>query len=191
MFKKAFDTTKEMYVSRGWKIIQEQTLPHSILAQIPNDDCSTNTPLLAIAKFIETSQEIKNPPLSLMIDYTSTEYGCVTIVCNGSITTNVKKIEQTTRGKVEIFHNKDLQMNITTYHLQPEFYKLSLEDAKNFRNMYVKCRTDNKGSTYANARKNFPAMSRYDPVARFFRFQTGDIIRITTQFDDVSYRIVK
>ncbi len=35
------------------------------------------------------------------------------LYCDGSITTNVKKIEQTTKGKVEIFHNKDLQMNIT------------------------------------------------------------------------------
>ena len=179
MFEKALETVKEMYNLRGWKIIQEEQ--RTILAQIPNDD---NDCIYAIAKFIETTQDIKIPPLSLIIDFTATEYKCVTIICNGSITTNVKKIEQTTSGKVEIFHNNDLQMNITTYHLQPKFYKLPLEEAKDFKNKYMK-------KINTKIVKNFPFMTRSDPIARFFRYHAGDIIRVTTHDDDVSYRIVK
>jgi DNA-directed RNA polymerase subunit H (RpoH/RPB5) len=183
MFSQAIQTVKEMYNLRGWIIIKEE--PRTILAR---DD-----KIYAIAKFIETTQDIKIPPISLMIDsstndfYTddnSIKYGCITIICNCSITTNVKKLEQTTGGIVEIFHNNNLQINITTYHLQPKFYKLSQEDAIDFKNKYMKKRN-------TKFIKNFSTMLRSDPIARFFRYHAGDIIRITTQNDDVSYRVVK
>ncbi len=142
MFSKSYQITKEMYKARGWQIIKEDEL--TILAKV-----NTN-PEFAIAKFIETTQEIKSPPLSQIIDFSSNEYVCVTIICDGSITTNVKKIEQTTKGKVEIFHNKDLQMNITKYHLQPLFNKLLDEEAKDFKKKYIKCKIENGRKNYTS-----------------------------------------
>ncbi len=61
-----------MYKARGWQIIKEDEL--TILAKV-----NTN-PEFAIAKFIETTQEIKSPPLSQIIDFSSNEYVCVTIM---------------------------------------------------------------------------------------------------------------
>lgn len=187
MFEKAIEITKEMYLSRGWIITKEEE--RTIFAEIPDDgdDGEEEKGLSAVAKFIETTQEIKNQPLSSMIDFTSTEFGCVTIICNSSITTNVKKLEQMSLGKVEIFHNNDLQMNITTHHLQPKFYKLPLDEAKDFKSKYIRRRSSHDKKKI----KNFPVMSRSDPVARFFRYQTGDIVKITTSDEDVSYRVVK
>lgn len=183
MFSKSYQITKEMYEARGWKIIKEEEL--TILAVISKEG---DNPEFAIAKFIETTQEIKSPPLSQIIDFSSNEYVCITIICNGSITTNVKKIEQTTKGKVEIFHNKDLQMNITKYHLQPLFNKLSNEEAKDFKKKYIKCKIENGKKIIL---KSFPSMSKSDPIARFFKYQSGDVIKITNKDGFVSYRIVK
>ncbi|UIB20663.1 putative protein 454R [Cricket iridovirus] len=180
MFSKSYQITKEMYKARGWQIIKEDEL--TILAKV-----NTN-PEFAIAKFIETTQEIKSPPLSQIIDFSSNEYVCVTIICDGSITTNVKKIEQTTKGKVEIFHNKDLQMNITKYHLQPLFNKLLDEEAKDFKKKYIKCKIENGKKIIL---QSFPSMSKSDPIARFFKYQSGDVIKITNKDGFVSYRIVK
>jgi DNA-directed RNA polymerase subunit H (RpoH/RPB5) len=180
MFRQAYNVTKEMYISRGWTIIEEKPYT-SITALITSDISENESPKKAAAKFIETTQDIKTTPLASIIDFTATDYGCITIVCSGSITTSVKKIEQTTYGKVEIFHTNDLQMNITTYHLQPLFEKLSASDCKDFKKKYV---SKNKA--------NFQIMSKNDPVARFYRYQSGDIVKITTKDDDdLSYRIVK
>ncbi|AAK82314.1 454R [Invertebrate iridescent virus 6] len=184
MFSKSYQITKEMYEARGWQIIKEDEL--TILAKV-NSRENTN-PEFAIAKFIKTTQEIKSPPLSQIIDFSSNEYVCVTIICDGSITTNVKKIEQTTKGKVEIFHNKDLQMNITKYHLQPLFNKLLDEEAKDFKKKYIKCKIENGKKIIL---QSFPSMSKSDPIARFFKYQSGDVIKITNKDGFVSYRIVK
>lgn len=182
MFDKAIKITKEMYASRGWIITEEE--PKSITAKIISDDgCET----LATAKFIETTQDIKTPMFQGIIE--SDEYDCITIVCSGSITTNVKKIENMTKGKVELFHNNDLQMNVTTYHLQPKFQKLSQVDSKDFKMKYLKCKVGKDGTTKVS--RNFPIMLKSDPVARYFRYKSGDVIRIITSDDEISYRIVK
>jgi DNA-directed RNA polymerase subunit H (RpoH/RPB5) len=185
MFDKAIKITKEMYTSRGWTIIEEE--PKSITAKIISDDGHET---LATAKFIETTQDIKTPMFQGIIE--SDEYDCITIVCNGSITTNVKKIENMTKGKVELFHNNDLQMNITTYHLQPKFQKLSQSDSKDFKMKYLKCKIEKKNGKEGTSKlRNFPIMLKSDPVARYFRYKSGDVIRVITSDDEISYRIVK
>ncbi len=95
MFSKSYQITKEMYKARGWQIIKEDEL--TILAKV-----NTN-PEFAIAKFIETTQEIKSPPLSQIIDFSSNEYVCVTIICDGSITTNVKKLNKQQKVRLKYF----------------------------------------------------------------------------------------
>ncbi len=39
--------------------------------------------------------------------------------------------------------------------------------------------------------QSFPSMSKSDPIARFFKYQSGDVIKITNKDGFVSYRIVK
>ncbi len=70
----------------------------TILAKV-----NTN-PEFAIAKFIETTQEIKSPPLSQIIDFSSNEYVCVTIICDGSITTKrLKKLNKQQKVRLKYF----------------------------------------------------------------------------------------
>ncbi len=42
-----------------------------------------------------------------------------------------------------------------------------------------------------NILQSFPSMSKSDPIARFFKYQSGDVIKITNKDGFVSYRIVK
>jgi DNA-directed RNA polymerase subunit H (RpoH/RPB5) len=174
---KAFEITIEMYVERGWKIVKTRKSDPMknwiIEAELPGEN-----PNLAVAKFIETTSELKTAPLSNIIDFTETEFGCVTIICKGNITTNIKKIEQSSFGKIEIFHVSEMQMNIKNYHLQPHFYKLSNEEHSEFQKFLTK-------------KVGFPFLCRSDPISRFFKFQIGDIIKVTNKDSDVSYRIVK
>lgn len=159
-----------MYKLRGWEIERVDTQKLIISAKMQNN-------LLASANFIENTQEIKNPPLSLIIDFESTEYGCVTIVCNAIITATIKKLETLSQGKIEIFENRNLQINILDYFLQPTFYKLPDKESTEFKKSHFN--------------KKFPIMAKTDPVARFLKFTTNDIIRITASDGYITFRIVK
>ncbi len=79
-------------------------------------------------------------------------------------------------------------MNITKYHLQPLFNKLLDEEAKDFKKKYIKCKIENGKKIIL---QSFPSMSKSDPIARFFKYQSGDVIKITNKDGFVSYRIVK
>jgi DNA-directed RNA polymerase subunit H (RpoH/RPB5) len=189
---KAFEITIEMYIERGWKIVKTRksgqmknwiieaeslSLPHFPVPE-PDTEPDRSRGEKSIAKFIETTSELKTLPLSNLIDFTETEFGCVTIICKGNITTNIKKIEQSSLGKIEIFHVSEMQMNIKNYYLQPDFYKLSNEEHSEFQKFLTK-------------KIGFPILCRSDPISRFFKFQTGDVIKVTNKDSEVSYRIVK
>ncbi len=69
-------------------------------------------------------------------------------------------------------------MNITKYHLQPLFNKLLDEEAKDFKKKYIKCKIENGKKIIL---QSFPSMSKSDPIARFFKYQSGDVIKITNK----------
>ena len=77
---------------------------------------------------------------------------------------------------VELFHIDELQYNITQHRLVPQHIKLSDIDAKEFKK--------NQGLKH-------PIILRTDPIARFYLYQRGDIIRIIRPGDYVTHRIVK
>jgi DNA-directed RNA polymerase subunit H (RpoH/RPB5) len=78
--------------------------------------------------------------------------------------------------KIELFAEEDLQFNITKHRLQPKFEKLKDSEAVDFK-------------------KNFGikfGILRLDrPIARFYNYQKGDVIRITRNDGYINYRIVK
>ena len=75
----------------------------------------------------------------------------------------------------ELFATRDLQYNITTHDLQPKFERLDKAEHKNLMT---------HGSKLGK-------LLRDDPVARFYQFRKGDIIRITRRNGFVTYRITQ
>lgn len=99
------------------------------------------------------------------------------IVYKEGVTSFTKKaIEQSMEMKFELFAEKDLQYNITKHRYQPKFDPLTMEEALELK------------KTYGNS---FPIMRKDDPIAKFYNYQKGDIIRITRNSGYVSYRVVK
>ena len=89
-----------------------------------------------------------------------------------------KAIAKSIDLKFELFAEKDLQYNITQHRLQPIFEKLESKEAKDFVKTYgIK----------------FGVMRVDDPIARFYGYERGSVIRITRENQNkfITYRIVK
>ena len=101
------------------------------------------------------------------------------IVYQDTATPVAKKIiEESTELNIELFHVDELQYNITKHSLVPRhqiMYKKNTVGCSNFKKKYS---------------SKFPLLQKNDPVARFYGFDTGDIIKITRD-DGVMFRIVK
>ena len=99
------------------------------------------------------------------------------IVYKDGVTSFTKKaIEQSMEMKFELFAQEDLQYNITKHRFQPKFEKLDLEEAIDLKKKYG---------------INFPIIRKDDPIAKFYNYQKGDIIKILRNSNYTSYRIVK
>lgn len=99
------------------------------------------------------------------------------IIYAENITSFTKKIvRQSTDMKFELFPQTDLQYDITTHVLQPKFEKLSTDAAMLFKKKF--------GVKISKMRKE-------DPIARFYCYNKGDIVRVTRKNEYVDYRIVK
>jgi len=99
------------------------------------------------------------------------------IVYQDGVTSFTKKaIEQSMEMKFELFAQEDLQYNITKHCYQPKFEKLGMEEASQLKKTYG-C--------------NFSIMRKDDPIAKFYHYQKGDIIKIIRNSGYISYRIIK
>lgn len=77
---------------------------------------------------------------------------------------------------IELFAEENLQLNITKHRLQPIFQTLSAQDNKEFKLKYG---------------LKFPIMKKDDPIACFYDYKKGDIIRVIRKNGIIDYRIVK
>jgi DNA-directed RNA polymerase subunit H (RpoH/RPB5) len=85
-------------------------------------------------------------------------------------------LEQSEDMKIELFAEEDLQFNITKHRLQPKFEKLKDSEAHEFKKIF--------GIKFGILRLD-------RPIARFYDYQKGDVIRITRNDGYINYRIVK
>ena len=101
------------------------------------------------------------------------------IVYKDTVTPVAKKIiEESSDLNIELFHVNELQYNITKHYLVPQhqlLFKKNTVGCSNFKKKYS---------------SKFPLLQKNDPVARFYGFDTGDIIKITRD-DGIMFRIVK
>ena len=78
--------------------------------------------------------------------------------------------------RFELFAIEDLQYNITKHRLQPTFERLEEKEAAEFKQKY--------GMKFGTLRLD-------RPIARFYDYKRGDVIRITRPDGYINYRIVK
>lgn len=101
------------------------------------------------------------------------------IIYSGTPTPTVKNVVSRTSALgiiIELFHNDDLQFNITKHRLVPQHIQLSKEEATEFKAMYG---------------VSIPILLRSDPVCRFYDFAKGDIVKVVRKDGFVAYRIVR
>jgi DNA-directed RNA polymerase subunit H (RpoH/RPB5) len=100
------------------------------------------------------------------------------IVYKDGVTASTKKaIEQLQDDiYIELFAEENLQFNITKHRLQPVFQRLEENESKEFKLKYG---------------LKFPIMKKDDPIASFYDYHKGDIIRIIRKNGIIDYRIVK
>jgi len=167
---KAYEICLEILHQRHYTVIDKDN--ERILALKPNGEkmCvfTTNS-----TKFnVETIHEFISMMKKIDINHSI-------IVYQDNATPVAKKIiEESTELNIELFQVDELQYNITKHFLVPKhqlMYKKNTIGCVNFKNKYS---------------SKFPHLQKNDPVARFYGFDTGDIIKITRD-DGVMFRIVK
>lgn len=171
--EKAYEICIEMITQRGYTIIDRDE--ERILALKPDSDhmCVFVTPS---NKFnVETIQEYISMMKKMDLKHS--------IIVNRDNATPIAKkiIDESPDLNLELFSVDELQYNITKHYLVPKHelaYKKGTVEYNDFKKKYMS--------------DNFPVLLKSDPIARFYAFEKGDIIKITRPpHDIVVYRIVK
>lgn len=165
---KAYAVCLEMMAQRTYTVVQQK--PRCITAK-------DNDGELVVAYFVDCEKyrsKTNKEYLMLMHDM-GTRHGI--IIYSGSVTTaTYKEIHHLKDCEVELFALEDLQYNITKHRLQPLFERLTPSASAVFKTMH--------GTQCAIMRVN-------DPVARFYHYRAGDIVRVIRGPERyVSYRVV-
>ena len=166
-----YKTCLEMLQQRKYSIINENE--ERILALKPD-----NNQLLV---FFSQVPKFNVKTIQLYIsEMNSKNINHAIIIYKNSVTSFTRKtINKSLALTFELFSQKDLQYNITKHRLQPHFERLSLKECENFKKKFgVK----------------FGTMKKDDPIARFYYFNKGDVIKITRNQNrekTITYRIVK
>jgi DNA-directed RNA polymerase I, II, and III subunit RPABC1 len=103
------------------------------------------------------------------------------VIYTESVTPMTKKlITNSVDITIELFTQEELQYNITKHRLVPEHIRISPEESKEFKEKF--------GIKH-------PAILGTDPIARFFDYKRGDVIKIVRATGEgkrfITYRIVK
>lgn len=170
--EKAIEILKEMFEQRNYTNV-EYDGKDNIHARKPNGN-----PVLCMLDCIYCKLNIDNiKEKHEQLEKQNIKH-CI-IVYNETITPAVKKdIPRFEKigFRFELFQLDDLQFNCTKHSLVPKHTLLTPEETKYFKEQY--------GS-------NIPVLLHIDPIARFYGFLPGQIIRITRRNGFISYRIVK
>lgn len=99
------------------------------------------------------------------------------IVYNDSVTSTAQKVIDDLKGiRIELFQRKSLRYNITKHRLVPKHTLLTKVEMKDFKERFgIK----------------IPILLYNDPIARFYDFQRGDIVKIERTNGSICYRLVK
>lgn len=171
MMQKAYEICIEMIIERNYEIIDKDD--ERILAKKPDGS------LMCI--FLTNSSKFNVDSIQeyiLMMRKMNLWHSI--IVYKDNVTPVAKKIISDTKDfKIELFQADELQYNITKHYLVPKHEihcKKGTPEFAEFKKKYS---------------DNFPIILKTDPVARFYSYDKGDIIKITRKNGYVTFRIVK
>ena len=167
----AIQTVTEMITQRGYKITKS------------DDDIIVGTNSTG-EHIIVFTQSVAKLNIDRVKEYISILHKmemkhCIVIYVENVTSITKKLIENSVDIKIEIFTLEELQYNITKHRLVPKHIILSPTESKEFKQLY--------GLKY-------PVILRTDPIARFYDFNRGDVIKIIRMngVDEyITYRIVK
>ena len=166
--EKAHQVCIEMLVQRNYEIIDDEE--DKIVALKPDGN-------QMIVFFTDSNKfNVKNIQVYISLMNDLQIFHAIIVYKDGVTSFTKKAIEQSMEMKFELFAEEDLQYNITKHRFQPKFEKLDLEEAIDLKKNYG---------------INFTIMRKDDPIAKFYNYQKGDIIKILRNSNYTSYRIVK
>ena len=159
-------TTVEMLEQRGFQVEIEEEY---ILGRKTRS---------SVIVFFNSSVKINNDRIQ---EYISKMKGLnfvhAIVVHDKAVTPMAQKVVEELQGiRIELFPMKSLRYNITKHRLVPRHVPLSKMEMKSFKDLYG---------------TKIPYLLYSDPVARFYDFQRGDIIKIERSNGFICYRIVK
>lgn len=168
--ERAYNTCLEMLSQREYEIVDQDPEMLRIIALKPD-----NTQMCVI---FNTASKFDSKSLKEVISIMKElEINHSLVVYRESITPATKStLSQSLDMTIELFAEEDLQYNITKHRLQPKFQRLPDSEAEDFKKKYG---------------MKFGALRIDKPIARFYGYQRGDVIRIIRPCDYISYRIVK
>jgi DNA-directed RNA polymerase subunit H (RpoH/RPB5) len=167
-----YKTCLEMLLQREYKIVDQEDQTR-IVAIKPNGKTMVVF-FTEIPKF-----NVKGAQLHISLMNDMEIYHAIIVYKEGVTAFTRKAIMKSADLKFELFAEDDLRYNITKHRLQPVFERLSSEEAEIFKKEFgVK----------------FGVMKSDDPIARFYAYANGDVIRVTRKTGMnkfVTYRIVR
>jgi DNA-directed RNA polymerase subunit H (RpoH/RPB5) len=111
------------------------------------------------------------------------------IISNNKATPKVSSVIDILGENVQLFDEKELEINPTRHQLVPEFTLLSGERLQVVKEQYAK---GPDGEIHLDV---FPGMFTCDPIAKWYNYKINDIVEIRRprehdNFTDISYRTV-
>lgn len=100
---------------------------------------------------------------------------CIIVYKDNITPVGKKVVNKSVNYKIELFHIKDLQYNITKHKWVPKHIKLSDKDGIEFKKKYG---------------TKFPKIKETDPVSKFYNYKYGDVIKIIREGNYIIFRIV-
>jgi DNA-directed RNA polymerase I, II, and III subunit RPABC1 len=168
--EQAFKICMEMLQYRGYEIVDTDTDSLTITAIKPDGH--------QMVVYFNNAPKFDTKSMKEIISYMNEmEILHALVIYKDSITAATKNVlTQLDDMRIELFAEKDLQVNITKHRLQPIFERLESKEAEEFKKLY--------GVKFGTLRTD-------KPIARFYDYRRGDVIRVIRPGGYITYRIVK
>jgi DNA-directed RNA polymerase subunit H (RpoH/RPB5) len=168
--QKAFDICLEMLDQRVCSVEEEDRENLRIIATKPDGD--------QLCVLFNSTPKFDTKSMKEVITFMNeANMKHAIIVYTEGVTPATKStLAQTDEMYLELFDRQDLQYNITKHRLQPVFTRLYDKEAESFKQTY--------GTKFGTLRHE-------KPIARFYDYRKGDVIRVTREDGYVNYRIVR
>lgn len=163
-------TCMEMMTQRGYTI--DDITPETIMATKPNGQ--------KVCLYLKTIQQFNVDKYQEYVSSARTMNIKHIIVIVNKVTSNMQKNIHTSANidiEIETFTESSLKYNVTKHYLVPQHIIVKPEKAREL--------LDKFGAS------SYPVLLRTDPIARFYNYCSGSLVKIIRKSGDITYRYVK